>query len=48
MYLTKIHGGGAMDRKRKPIEKQKKEKLEPNSFNRKVKYSRGFYWSIKN
>ena len=29
--LTKIHGGGATDRKRKLLEKQKKEKQDRNS-----------------
>ena len=30
--LTKIHGGGATDRKRKLLEKQKKEKQDPNTL----------------
>ncbi len=37
--LTKIHGGGAMDRKRKLLEKQKKEKQELNSLE-KLRYPR--------
>ena len=35
--LTKIHGGGAMDRKRKLLEKQKKVKQDPNNLE-KLKY----------
>ena len=35
--LTKIHGGGARDRKRKLLDKQKKGKLEANSLE-KLKY----------
>ena len=30
--LTKIHGGGAMDRKRKLLEKQKKGKARAKQF----------------
>ena len=30
--LTKIHGGGARDRKRKLLEKQKKVKLDQNNL----------------
>ena len=30
--LTKIHGGGALDRKRKLLEKQKKVKLKQNNL----------------
>ena len=30
--LTKIHGGGATDRKRKLLEKQKKEKQDQNNL----------------
>ena len=35
--LTKIHGGGATDRKRKLLEKQKKEKQDQNNLV-KLKY----------
>ena len=36
-FLTKIHGGGATDRKRKLLEKQKKEKLDRNNLD-ELKY----------
>ena len=35
--LTKIHGGGARDRKRKLLDKQKKVKLEGSNLE-KLKY----------
>ena len=35
--LTKIHGGGATDRKRKLLEKQKKVKLDLNNLE-KLRY----------
>jgi len=35
--LTKIHGGGARDRKRKLLDKQKKGKQEANSLE-KLRY----------
>ena len=43
--LTKIHGG-ATDRKRKLLEKQKKEKQDPNNLV-ELKYLRSIYRRIK-
>ena len=36
-----------MDRKRKLLEKQKKEKLELNNFGKIRNSTRGFYWCFK-
>ena len=45
--LAKIHGGGATDRKRKLLEKQKKvSKIQTIWKSRNT--PRGFYWCIKN
>ena len=41
--LTKIHGGGATDRKRKLLEKQKKERQDLNNLV-ELKYTRSIYW----
>ena len=45
--LTKIHGGGAVDRKRKVLEKQKKGKQELNNLE-KLGLSRGIHRCVKN
>ena len=45
--LTKIHGGGATDRKRKLLEKQKKGKANLNNLE-ELKYPKKLYWCFKN
>ena len=46
--LTKIHGGGAGDRKKKLLKKQKKGKARSKQFGRVEIPSRSFYWCFKN
>ena len=46
--LTKIHGGGARDRKRKLLDKQRKGKVKAKQFGKVENSTRGFYWGIKN
>ena len=48
MFLTKIHGGGATDRKRKLLEKQKKGKSKIQTIWKSRDTSRGIYWCFKN
>ena len=46
--LTKIHGGGATDRKRKLLEKQKKGKARSKQFGRVENTPGSFYRSLEN
>ena len=45
--LTKIHGGGATDRKRKLLEKQKKGKARSKQFGKVEIPQEGIYWCLK-